>query len=117
MQLSGRRIRRSACCPRLPGCSVGSEQRRLGRVSERGSRGSRGVRATKLVNASCARARKGDEEVGQRESPPSSSQSCRCGIGPASRPAKGAIMRDVTKRFEEMRMLKQKLADKANASG
>jgi len=26
-------------------------------------------------------------------------------------------MRDVTKRFEEMRMLKQKLADKANASG
>jgi len=26
-------------------------------------------------------------------------------------------MRDVTKRFEEMRMLEQKLADKANASG
>jgi len=26
-------------------------------------------------------------------------------------------MRDVIKRFEEMRMLKQKLADKANASG
>jgi hypothetical protein len=28
-----------------------------------------------------------------------------------------AIMRDMTRRFEEMRMLKQKLADKANASG